>query len=59
MRLNHLDQVRGQTKILRIYFHNHYGGKAVVNAMQFKQMNGISLSTDERRVLEKAHILGK
>jgi uncharacterized protein YecE (DUF72 family) len=39
----HLDQVREQTKILRIYFHNHHGGKAAVNAMQFKQMNGISL----------------
>jgi hypothetical protein len=28
--------------------------------MQFKEMNGISLSTDEKRVMEnaKAHILG-
>ena len=33
---------------------NHYGGKAVINAMQFKEMNGIALSTDERRVLERA-----
>jgi uncharacterized protein YecE (DUF72 family) len=49
-----VDQIRKQTKILRIYFNNHYGGKAVVNAIQFKEMNGISLSTDERRVLENA-----
>jgi hypothetical protein len=50
--------IREQTKILRIYFNNHYGGKAVVNAMQFKVMNGISLSADERKVLEntKTHI---
>jgi len=27
-----------QTKRLRIYFNNHYGGKAVVNAIQFKEM---------------------
>jgi uncharacterized protein YecE (DUF72 family) len=49
-----VEQLRKQTKVLRVYFNNHYGGKAVVNAMQFKEMNGISLSTDERRVLERA-----
>ena len=44
----------------RIYFNNHYGGKAVVNAMQFKEMIGVSLSADEKRVMEnaKGHILG-
>jgi uncharacterized protein YecE (DUF72 family) len=52
-------QIREQTKILRIYFNNHYGGKAVFNAMQFKEMIGVSLSADEKRVMEntKAHIL--
>ena len=49
-----INQIIKQTKLLRVYFNNHYGGKAVVNAMQFKEMNGISLSTDERRVLERA-----
>src|SRR5215813_4701986 len=52
-----VNQVREQTNILRIYFNNHYGGKAVVNAMQFKEMNGISLSADERNVLERAQAL--
>ena len=33
-----VNEIREQTKILRIYFNNHYGGKAVVNAMQFKEM---------------------
>jgi len=37
-----------------MYFNNHYGGKAVVNAMQFKEMIGMSLSKEERRVLERA-----
>ncbi len=37
-------QIEEQTKILRIYFNNHYDGKAVVNAMQFKETNGISAS---------------
>jgi uncharacterized protein YecE (DUF72 family) len=49
-----IDQIIKQTKLLRVYFNNHYGGKAVVNAMQFKEMNGSSLSTDERMVLERA-----
>jgi uncharacterized protein YecE (DUF72 family) len=47
-------QIKKQTKTLRIYFNNHYGGKAVVNALQFKQMNGITLSADEQQHLEKA-----
>ena len=53
-------EIREQTKVLRIYFNNHYGGKAVINAMQFKEMIGISLSADEKRVMENAkeHILG-
>ena len=51
---------REQTKILRIYFNNQYGGKAVINAMQFKEMIGVSLCADEKRVMEnaKGHILG-
>jgi uncharacterized protein YecE (DUF72 family) len=58
--LEKVNQIREQTKILRIYFNNHCGGKAVVNAMQFKEMIGVSLAADERKVLEntKARILG-
>jgi uncharacterized protein YecE (DUF72 family) len=52
-----VSRIREQTKILRIYFNNHYGGKAVVNAVQFKEMNGISLSTEERNVLERTQAL--
>ena len=55
-----VNQTKQQTKILRVYFNNHYGGKAVVNVMQSKEMNGLTLSADERKVLENAQtrILG-
>jgi len=33
---------------------NHYGGKAVINAMQFKETIGLSLSADEKRIMENA-----
>jgi uncharacterized protein YecE (DUF72 family) len=49
-----IDQIRKQTKILRVYFNNHYGGKAVVNALQFKAMTGHSLSDMESKALEHA-----
>ena len=49
-----LNQIREQTNILRIYFNNHYGGKAVVNAMQFKAMIGHPLSDNETDALEHA-----
>ena len=52
-----VNQIREQTKILRIYFNNHYGGKAVVNTMQFKEMIGVLLSADERKVLENTKTL--
>ena len=49
-----VDQIRKQTKILRIYFNNHYGGKAVINALQFKAVTGYSLSEIETNALEHA-----
>jgi uncharacterized protein YecE (DUF72 family) len=38
-------KLREQTKILRIYFNNHYGGKAIVNELQFKEMSIYMLTT--------------
>jgi uncharacterized protein YecE (DUF72 family) len=49
-----VEQVKKQTKVLRAYFNNHYGGKAVVNALQFKEMTGSTLSEKERKALEQA-----
>lgn len=52
--MGELDQIRKQTKILRVYFSNRYGGKAVVNGLQFKAMTGHSLSDIETNALEHA-----
>ena len=49
-----ISQIRKQTQVLRAYFNNHYGGKAVVNALQFKEMTGTSLSENERKALNQA-----
>jgi uncharacterized protein YecE (DUF72 family) len=50
-----VSQIKQQTKVLRAYFNNHYGGKTVVNALEFKEMIGMSLSQKEMKVLEQAH----
>jgi uncharacterized protein YecE (DUF72 family) len=49
-----VSQIKQQTKVLRVYFNNHYGGKAVVNALQFKEMIGMSISEKETKALEQA-----
>ena len=55
-----IDKIREETKVLRIYFNNHYGGKAVINALEFKEMLGIKLSEKEVSRLENAKsYLGK
>ena len=52
--IEEVNQIKSQTKVLRVYFNNHYGGKAVVNALQFKEMAGASLTQLEVRALEHA-----
>ena len=47
-------KIKKQTKTLRIYFNNHYGGKAIINALQFKEMSGLSLKDKERKILQNA-----
>jgi uncharacterized protein YecE (DUF72 family) len=55
-----IDKIREETKVLRVYFNNHYGGKAVINALEFKEMLGIKLSEKEASKLENAKsYLGK
>ena len=49
-----IEEVKKQTKVLRTYFNNHYGGAAVINALQFKEMLGNKLSEDERNIIEHA-----
>jgi uncharacterized protein YecE (DUF72 family) len=49
-----IEEVKKQTKVLRAYFNNHYGGAAVINAIQFKEMLGNKLSGNERNIIEHA-----
>jgi uncharacterized protein YecE (DUF72 family) len=52
--IDKVNQIKNQTKVLRVYFNNHYGGKAVINALQFKEMTDASLTELEMRALEHA-----
>jgi uncharacterized protein YecE (DUF72 family) len=52
--IDKVNQIKNQTKVLRVYFNNHYGGKAVANALQFKEMTGTSLTQLELRELKHA-----
>jgi uncharacterized protein YecE (DUF72 family) len=49
-----VSQIKQHTRVLRVYLNNHYGGKAVVNALGFGEMTGMSLSEKERKALEQA-----
>jgi uncharacterized protein YecE (DUF72 family) len=49
-----VEEVKKQTRVLRAYFNNHYGGAAVINALQFKEMLGNRLSENERNIIEHA-----
>ncbi|HZA70349.1 MAG TPA: DUF72 domain-containing protein [Nitrososphaeraceae archaeon] len=47
-------QISTETAIIRGYFNNHYGARAVVNAIEFKEMLGNPLSEKEKAVVENA-----
>jgi uncharacterized protein YecE (DUF72 family) len=55
--IDKLNQVSTETAVVRGYFNNHYGARAVVNAIEFKEMLGTVLSQKQRAVLENARIL--
>jgi hypothetical protein len=42
------------TKVVRSYFNNHYGAKAVVNALQFKEILGQKLTVEQENRLTHA-----
>lgn len=46
--------IEQKVKKLRIYFNNHYGGAAIINALQFEEMLGEELSGEKKQVLEHA-----
>lgn len=47
-------KISTETPVVRGYFNNHYGARAVVNAIQFKEMLGNSLSELEKQALNHA-----
>lgn len=47
-------KISTETPVVRGYFNNHYGARAVVNALQFKEMLGNSLSGLEKQALNHA-----
>src|SRR5213593_1365688 len=50
-------QLSTETAVVRAYFNNHYGARAVVNAIEFKEMLGTILSEKQKAVLENARNL--
>lgn len=51
--INKIKEISVETPIVRGYFNNHYGAKAVLNSLQFKEMIGLSLADKEQFVKEK------
>jgi uncharacterized protein YecE (DUF72 family) len=50
-----IGRINQKTATIFVYFNNHYGGKALVNALQFKEMiNHKPLPDNEKKVLEYA-----
>ena len=48
-----IKKIKEQVSSTFVYFNNHYSGKAIVNALQFKEMlNKNSLTKDELMALE-------
>jgi uncharacterized protein YecE (DUF72 family) len=47
-------QIQTETQVVRGYFNNHYGAKAVINALEFREMLGEALSTEQQSVIEHA-----
>jgi uncharacterized protein YecE (DUF72 family) len=47
-------QISIETAVVRGYFNNHYGARAVVNALEFKEMLGTALTEKENAALEHA-----
>ena len=49
-----MKKIQLETQVVRSYFNNHYGAKAVVNALEFREMLGEVLSSEQQDVLEQA-----
>lgn len=49
-----LKRISIESPVVRGYFNNHYGAKAVINALEFKEILGTVLLDKEKAVLEHA-----
>jgi uncharacterized protein YecE (DUF72 family) len=49
-----IQKLQKETPVVRSYFNNHYGAKAVVNALQFKEFLGQELTADQEKALRHA-----
>jgi uncharacterized protein YecE (DUF72 family) len=50
--LDKVKKISSETAMVRCYFNNHHGAKAVVNALEFKEMLGTALSEKQRTALD-------
>lgn len=53
--VNKINRIKENVETIFVYFNNHYGGKAIVNSLQFKELiNNQPLPENEKKILEKA-----
>jgi uncharacterized protein YecE (DUF72 family) len=58
--ISKIEKMKSETSIVRAYFNNHYGAKAVVNALQFKELLGLESNEEQIKALERAeHYISK
>jgi uncharacterized protein YecE (DUF72 family) len=51
--VNKIKKISLETSVVRGYFNNHYGAKAIVNGLEFRELLGESLSKRENEIREK------
>ncbi len=50
-----INRIKENTDMIFVYFNNHFGGKAIINSLQFKELiNNQPLPENEKKVIEKA-----
>ncbi len=53
--VNKIKKIKEQTESVFVYFNNHYGGKAIVNSLQYKELiKERGLTDEEKKLLENA-----
>ncbi len=53
--ISKINRIKENTDMTFVYFNNHFGGKAIINSLQFKELiNNQPLPENEKKVLEKS-----